>query len=144
MPFPAHIKLSSFTFSRYPAWGDVYWYDFGTPRAQQHTMAEPHLAVVVSDTKVTLRGTVLIIPLSGAEHHQPGYRFHVLIKKSDCPQLDKDSIVKVDQVYCVPTQPGLPDQYYLTHLDKKIMTQIYEPLLRVLGVNYLVDDKSAG
>jgi hypothetical protein len=28
-------------------------------------MAEPHLALVVSDTKIMLRGTVLVVPLSG-------------------------------------------------------------------------------
>jgi len=137
MPFPSHVRFSDFTYRRYPRWGDVYWYDFGIPRAQQHTMAEPHLAVVVSDTAITLRGTILICPLSGAEHRKEGYLFHVLITRAECPRLDKDSIVKVDQIYCVPTQPGLPDQYYLTQLDKKTMARIYEPLLRVLGVQYV-------
>jgi mRNA-degrading endonuclease toxin of MazEF toxin-antitoxin module len=101
-------------------------------------MAEPHLAIVVSDTRSTLKGTVLLVPLSGAEHRKPGYLFHVLIEKAECPKLDKDSIAKVDQMYCVPTSPGLPDQYHLTHLDKKIMARIYEPLLRVLGVHFLI------
>lgn len=138
MPFPYHIRVADFEFRRYPRWGDVYWYDFGMPRAQQHTMAEPHLAVVVSDTTVTLKGTVLIIPLSGVEHRKPGYDFHVLITRSECPSLDKDSVVKVDQVYCVPVNPGLPDQYHLTQLDKKIMARIYEPLLKVLGIRYVL------
>lgn len=138
MPFPFHIRPIDFTFDRYPQWGDVYWYDFGTPRAQQHTMAEPHLAIIVSDTRNTLRGTVLLVPLSGAEHRKPEYQFHVLIEKAECPKLDKDSIAKVDQIYCVPTKPGLPDQYYLTQLNKRTMARMYEPLLRVLGVHYLV------
>ncbi|MCG3208347.1 MAG: hypothetical protein FOGNACKC_01950 [Anaerolineae bacterium] len=138
MPFPFHIKITSFTFNRYPQWGDIYWYDFGTPRAQQHTMAEPHLAVIISDTKATLKGTVILVPLSGAEHRRAGYLFHVPVTKQECPRLDKDSMVKVDQIYCVPVKPGLPDQYYLTRLDKKIMARIYEPLLRALGVQYLI------
>ncbi len=137
MPFPTHIRLVDFTFERYPKWGDIYWYDFGAPRAQQHTMAEPHLAIIVSNTRVTLRGTVLIVPLSGAEHRKDGYDFHVLIKRSECSRLDKDSIAKVDQIYCVPTN-RLPDQYYLTHLDKKTMARLYEPLLIVLGVPFLI------
>jgi mRNA-degrading endonuclease toxin of MazEF toxin-antitoxin module len=61
-------------------------------------MAEPHLAVVVSDPSVTLKGTVLIVPLSGAEHRRAGYEFHVPISRADCPQLDKDSVAKVDQI----------------------------------------------
>jgi mRNA-degrading endonuclease toxin of MazEF toxin-antitoxin module len=138
MSFPTHVRLADFTFGRYPQWGDVYWYDFGIPRAQQHTMAEPHLAVIVSDTAVTLRGTVLLIPLSGAEHQKKGYGFHVPITQAEYPKLDKDSIVKVDQIYCVPVHPGLPDQYYLTSLGKKTMARIYEPLLEVLGVPYLI------
>jgi mRNA-degrading endonuclease toxin of MazEF toxin-antitoxin module len=138
MPFPYHIRQLDFTYQSPLRWGNVYWYDFGIPRAEQHTMAEPHLAVVVSDTKITLKGTVLIISLSGAEHRKAGYPFHVLIPKAECPRLDKDSIVKVDHVYCVPNQ-GLPDQYFLTRLDKKIMARIYEPLLKVLGVPYVLD-----
>lgn len=138
MPFPHRVRFTDYRFDRVPQWGDVYWYDFGMPRAQQHTMAEPHLAIIVSDTKATLRGTVLLVPLSGAEHRKEGYQFHVLIAKAECPELDKDSIAKVDQIYCVPTRPGLPDQYYLTHLSKKLMARIYEPLLKVLGVHYLV------
>jgi len=85
MPFPAHVRFADFAFDRYPRWGDVYWYDFGMPRAQQHTMAEPHLAIVVSDTNTTLKGTVLLVPLSGAEHRKEGYQFHVLITKANVP-----------------------------------------------------------
>jgi len=142
MPFPAHIRLADFTLNRCPQWGDIYWYDFGIPRAEQHTMAEPHLALIVSDTQVTLRGTVLIVPLSGAENQRKGYAFHVLIRQTECPQLDKDSIAKVDQIYCVPAN-RLPDQYYLTHLDKRIMARLYEPLLRVLGLPHLLGQGSS-
>ena len=101
-------------------------------------MAEPHLAVVVSDTASTLKGTVLIVPLSGAEHRRPGYLFHVLITKAECSALDKDSIAKVDQIYCVPTRPGLPDQYHLTRLSRGVMKRLYEPMLRALGVNFVL------
>jgi len=139
MPFPYHIREEDFRYDRYPRWGELYWYDFGVRRAEQHTMAEPHLALVVSDTKITLRGTVLIVPLSGAEHRREGYGFHILLKRTECPRLDKDSIVKVDQIYCAPTRPGLPDQYYLTRLDKKTMARIYEPLLKMLGLPYVLE-----
>ena len=101
-------------------------------------MAEPHLAVVVSDTASTLKGTVLIVPLSGAEHRRPGYIFHVLITKAECSALDKDSIAKVDQIYCEPTRPGLPDQYHLTRLSRGVMKRLYEPMLRALGVNFIL------
>ena len=138
MPFPDHVRTTDFTFDSYPRWGDIYWYDFGMPRALQHTMAEPHLAIIISDTAATLKGTVLVCPLSGAEHRRPGYLFHVLLSRADCADLDKDTIVKVDQIYCVPVRPGLPDQYYVTRLGKRSMARVYEPLLRALGVNYLV------
>jgi mRNA-degrading endonuclease toxin of MazEF toxin-antitoxin module len=138
MPFPDRYRPEDFKFARYPRWGELYWYDFGVRRAEQHTMAEPHLALVVSDTKIMLRGTVLVVPLSGAEHQCAGYPFQILLKQSECPRLDKDSIIKVDQIYCVPAR-SLPDQYYLTRLDKKIMARIYEPLLKVLGVPYVLE-----
>ncbi len=102
-------------------------------------MADPHLAIVVSNTEETLRGTVMIVPVSGAEHARQGYLYHVPLRRSECPGLEKDSIVKVDQIYCVPTRPGLPDQYYLARLSRETMRRLYEPLLRALGVNYLVN-----
>ena len=138
MPFPHHISFSQFTYERAIKWGDVFWYDFGSPRAEQHTTAEPHLAVVVNDTDITLPGLLLIIPLSGAEHRRAGYPFHVVIKQAECPKLDKDSIAKVDHIYCVPRKPGLPDQYHLTTLNKKLMIRIYEPLVDVLGFKYVM------
>lgn len=101
-------------------------------------MAEPHLAVVVSSPAITLKGTVLIVPLSGAEHRRKGYAFHVLVTRRECPKLDKDSIVKVDQIYCVTVKPGLPDQYYLTTFSMEIMRHIYEQMLRVLNVDQIV------
>jgi mRNA-degrading endonuclease toxin of MazEF toxin-antitoxin module len=140
MPFPYYIiRPSSFTFQRYPRWADVYWFDFGAVRSSQdRTMAEPHLAVVVSNPAITLKGTVLIVPLSGAEHRKQGYAFHVLVTRRECPKLDKDSIVKVDQIYCVTVKPGLPDQYYLTTFSTEIMRRIYEQVLRVLNVDQIV------
>ncbi len=139
MPFPYHILPKDFTFNRYPSWGDVYWFDFGTARSNQdRTLAEPHLAVVVSNTKITLKGTVLIVPLSGAEHRKPNYLPQVLVTKSECQRLDKDSIVKTDQVYCVTVKMGLPDQYYLATFNLSIMKRIYEQLLRVLNLDELI------
>lgn len=143
MPFPVNVLPRSYIFERLPRWADVYWYDFGIPRAQQHTMADPHLAIVVSDPAITLRGTVLVVPLSGAEHRRQGYEFHVPITRAEVPRLDKDSIAQVDQIYCIPTRPGLPDQYYLTHLERTIMKRVYEAMLRALGVNYLIKSGSS-
>ncbi len=144
MPFPYHILPRDFTFDRYPRWGDVYWFDFGAARSNQdRTMAEPHLAVVINNTELTLRGTVLILPLSGAEHRKPNYTPHVIITRRECPKLDKDSIAKTDQIYCVSVQTGLPDQYFLTHLSPQIMQRIYERLLRVLNFDQIVKTRSA-
>jgi mRNA-degrading endonuclease toxin of MazEF toxin-antitoxin module len=139
MPFPYHIRPSSFTFQRYPRWADVYWFDFGATRSSQDkTMAEPHLAVVVSNPTITLKGTILIVPLSDAKNRRNGYAFHVLVTRRECPKLDKDSIVKVDQIYCVTVNPGLPDQYHLTTFSMEIMARIYEQMLRVLNVDQIV------
>lgn len=123
MPFPVHIPLTSLTFERYPGWGDVYWCDFGSPRSYQQSIVEPHLAVVISETKFTLPGTVLLIPMSGAEHRREAYPFHVLVQKTECRKLDKDSIVKVDQILCMSPKPHLPDQYYVTKFNKKVMAR---------------------
>jgi mRNA-degrading endonuclease toxin of MazEF toxin-antitoxin module len=136
MPFPYDLLPKHYTFDRYPSWSDVYWHDFGSIRSNQdHTMADPHPAVVISNTRITLKGTVLIVPLSGAEHQKTNYAPHVLVTKRECPKLDKDSIVKTDQVYCVNVSTSLPDQYYITSFDVKIMRRVYEQLVRVIHLD---------
>jgi len=134
MPFPVHIPSHALTYERYPKWGDVYWCDFGAPQSSQHSMADPHLALVISETRFTRAGTILLIPMSGAEHRKEGYLFHVLVEKKECQKLDKDTIVIVDQILCMSHKPFLPDQYYVTTFNKEVMTRIIEPLLKVLGV----------
>lgn len=133
MPFPILLPREM-TYNRTPRWSDVYWFDFGHARSNyDKSIAEPHLAIIVSNTRITLPGTALIVPMSGAEHKKPSYPFHVLIKKDEYPKFEKDGIAKVDQVYCVSTTE-LPDQYYLTTLKKDTIRPVYEQLLRVLNV----------
>lgn len=136
MPFQ-HVPRSRQTFKRTPDWGDVYWFDFGYPVSGQKSFAGVHPALVVTDSKLILRGTTQIIPLSGIENKRQGYGFHVEISKEECPFLDKDSIAKVDQIYCVLTN-NLPDQYYVGVMLPVTMRRIYAQLLRALGADKLI------
>lgn len=133
MPFQV-VPKDRWTMRRTPNWGDVYWFDFGYPVSGQRSFAGFHPALVVVDSSRILKGTIQIVPLSGKEHQQVGYAFHVSVMKAECPFLDKDSIVKVDQMYCVPTNE-LPDQYLLGAMPLPIMKRIYVSLLKVLGVD---------
>lgn len=132
MPFPQDAPRSKFTFRREKEWGQLYWFDFGRATSGQRTFAQPHLALIVSDPKVSLRGTVLIVPLTDAEHKRSGYEFHVDISKAECPELDKDSVAKVDQIYCVEER-HMPDQYFTGTVPRSAMKKIYSKLLKVLG-----------
>lgn len=136
MTFP-RIPRKSWTFRRNPKWGDVYWFDFSFPVSGQQSIAYQHPALVVSKTELILPGTLEIIPLPGAEHARSGYAFHVAVTKVECPFLDKDSIVKVDQIFCVLTNP-LPDQCYIGTFPMNIMRRVYNPLLKTLGVENLI------
>lgn len=132
MPFP-RIRRSEFTFRTKKQWGQVYWFDFGEPVSGQRTFAEPHPALIISDPTVTLPGTVLIIPITGAEHKLQGYEFHVDVSKDDCyPELDKASVAKVDQIYCVEERL-LPDQYSIGTLNRGAMKRIYSKILKTLN-----------
>ena len=138
MPFP-YVRFSDFRYEKQIQWGDVYWFDFGAVRSNQdRTMADAHLAIVVSNPMITLKGAVLLMPLSGAAHRMKQYQFHVLITKQECPKLDKDSFAQADRVYCVTDKNNLPDQYYLTHLNAAIMKRVYDQLLRVLNVEQMM------
>lgn len=132
MPFPKDILPSKFTYQRTKEWGQLYWFDFGEAVSGQVTFAEPHPALIVSNPKITLPGTVLIIPLTGIEHRRPGYEFHVEITKRECLELDKDSIAKVDMVYCVESKL-MPDQYFIGVVPRTVMKKIYPKLLKVLA-----------
>ena len=132
MPFPKEIPHSKFTYQRTKEWGQLYWFDFGEVISGQLTFAEPHPALIIGNPKITLPGTVIIIPLTGIEHKRPGYEFHVEVTKKECPGLDKDSIAKVDQIYCVENKL-VPDQYFIGALPRTVMKRIYPKLLKVLA-----------
>ena len=102
------------------------------PSSGQRTFAEQHPALIISNPSITLRGTVLIIPVTGAGHRRAGYEFHVEIPKLECPELDKDSVAKVDQIYCVEDRL-IPDQYFIGRLEPDTMKRIYAKLLKVLN-----------
>jgi mRNA-degrading endonuclease toxin of MazEF toxin-antitoxin module len=140
MPFPKHIKRHEFTYRFKKQWGQLYWFDFGEAPSEQRTFAEVHPALIVSDPTITLPGTVLILPITGAEHKRRGYEFHVDVTTEECPELDKDSIAKVDQIYCVPDQL-LPDQYFIGKLRPATMRKIYAKLLKVLGMPNFIKDE---
>lgn len=54
--------------------------------------------------------------------------------------MDKDSIVKVDQIYCVEDRL-LPDQYYIGKLLEPLMRKVYSKLLKVLNFDIFVVSK---
>lgn len=133
MPFQK-VPRNQWTFKRNLNWGDVYWFDFGQPGSGQKASAYVHPALIVADCSIILPGTTQIIPISGSENKRPGYQFHVQITKEEGPFLDKDSIVKVDQIYCVHISEFC-DQYFMGTMPLQIMRRIYAQLLRVLGVD---------
>jgi len=137
MPFPSHIRRHEFTYRIKKEWGQLYWFDFGAPSSGQRTFAEQHPALIISNPHITLRGTVLIIPVTGAKRRRPGYEFHVEITKAECPELDKDSVAKVDQIYCVEDRL-IPDQYFICGLELDTMRRIYAKLLRALNFDKLL------
>lgn len=137
MPFPHHIRRHEFTYRIKKEWSQLYWFNFGVPSSGQRTFAEQHPALIISNPSITLRGTVLIIPVTGAEHRRPGYEFHVEIPKLECPELDKDSVAKVDQIYCVEDRE-MPDQYFIGKLEPDTMRRIYAKLLKALNFDRLL------
>lgn len=124
-------------FRRRPDWGDVYWFDLGSPVSGQKSFAGVHPVLVVANCKAILPGTTEVLPLSGSENKRAGYDFHVEITTQECPFLDKNSIVKVDQIYCILTSE-LPDQYYMGTMPTVVIKKVYAQLLRVLGMDKLV------
>lgn len=132
MPFP-NYSLNRGRRTREVRWGDVYWYDFGNPISNQYTIGFPRPALVLSDCRRVLRRTVTVAPISGLEHRKPNYTFHVPIEVSDYPALEKDSIVKIDQLYCI-NRDDLIDEHYITTITPQTMRQIYAQL--VLSLNF--------
>jgi mRNA-degrading endonuclease toxin of MazEF toxin-antitoxin module len=130
MPFPNH-PLGQGSHVRTVSWGDVYWFDFGRPVSNQYTVGGPRPALVLSDCQRVLRRTVTVTPISGLEHRKTRYAFHVPVLKRDYPALDKDSIVKIDQLYCI-NRDALIDEHYITTLSPQTLINIYAQLVRAL------------
>ena len=132
MLVPKQIKASQFTYRIKKQWGQIYWFDFGEASSGQRTFAEVHPALIISNPQRTLPGTVLITPFTGFEHKRPNYEFHVDIPKAECPELDKDSVFKIDQIFCVEDRL-LPDQYYIGELPELLLRKVYSKLIKVLN-----------
>ncbi|MEK7216541.1 MAG: type II toxin-antitoxin system PemK/MazF family toxin, partial [Chloroflexota bacterium] len=86
----------------------------------------------VSDPVTQVGKTLVVVPLTGAENAQPGYDYHVLITKAECPPLDKDSVAKADQLYTIE-RDDLIDQYYIGRLGAKVMRRLYQQLANSLN-----------
>lgn len=130
MPFPNH-PLAQGHHTRAVSWGDVYWFDFGRPLSNQYTVAKARPALVLSDCRSVLRRTVTVAPLSGLEHRKPNYAFHVPVLVADYSALEKDPIVKIDQLYCI-NRDDLIDEHYITTFTPQTMRVIYAQLVRAL------------
>ena len=136
MPRPI-IPREEYTFHRTLRWGDVYWYDFEL-RNSAHTIQDWHPTLVLqNDVGNRFSPTTIITPLTSAENANPNARLrlsvrrmlptHCLILKSEYPELDNDSIVKLEQIFTIE-RSDLADQLFITRFRKETMRRIYEKL----------------
>ena len=108
-------------------WGDVYWYDFEL-RNSAHTIQDWHPTLVLqNDVGNRFSPTTIITPLTSAENIRRMLPTHCLILKSEYPELDNDSIVKLEQIFTIE-RSDLADQLFITRFRKETMRRIYEKL----------------
>lgn len=133
MPRP-NVPPKDRTTLRTIRWGEVYWYYFGQAKAGEHTIKDWHPALILqNDTGNKYSPTTIITPLTGAEHVQRLLPTHCLARKTDYPALDKDSIVKLEQIFTIE-RSDLADQFYITRFSKETMREIYRKL--VISLNF--------
>ncbi len=126
MPHPM-IPREEYIVSRTLRWGDVYWYDFG-PRTAIHTIQNWHPALILqNDMGNRFSPTTIITPLTSAENVHRMLPTHCLIQKSEYPELDNDSIVKLEQIFTIE-RSELADQLFITRFRQATMRRIYEKL----------------
>lgn len=135
-PFP-NFTISAGNYARSIVWGDVYWFHFGFAGSNQYTIAGPRPCVIVSDVDTLVGRTVVVCPITGAEHVISGYDYHVRIDKCEFNQLDKDSIVKVDHLYNIDRH-NLIDEHYIGTLPLGIMNRIYLQMLHALNIQKIL------
>jgi len=131
MPFP-NVPLHQGTRNRSVHWADLYWFDFGAPASNQYTIAGPRPCLVLSNVATIHGSTLVVSPLTGAEHAIPTYSYHVLVTTSECPALDKDSVVKIDHLYNIH-RADLIDQHYIATLPDTVMRRVYLQLANALN-----------
>jgi len=126
MPHPI-IPSEEYITHRTLRWGDVYWYDFGLKNSA-HTIQDWHPALVLqNDIGNRFSPTTIITPLTSAENGRRMLPTHCLIQKLEYPELDNDSIVKLEQIFTIE-RSDLADQLFITHFRKATMRRIYEKL----------------
>ncbi|HID29936.1 MAG TPA: type II toxin-antitoxin system PemK/MazF family toxin [Desulfobacterales bacterium] len=115
-------------------WGEVYWYYFGKVEADEHTIKDWHPALILqNDMGNRYSPTTIVTPLTGAEKVKRLLPTHCLIRKADYPKLDKDSVVKLEQIFTIE-RAALADQFYITRFSKETMREIYRRL--VVSLNF--------
>jgi mRNA interferase MazF len=135
MPCPI-IPREEYTFHRTLRWGDIYWYDFGL-RNSTHTIQDWHPTLVLqNDIGNRFSPTTIITPLTSAENVRRMLPTHCLIQKSEHPELDNDSIVKLEQIFTIE-RDSLADQLFITRFRKATMRKIYEKLMISLNFGAL-------
>jgi mRNA interferase MazF len=132
MPHP-DLPPESLTFERTLLWGDVYWYNFGSVREDEHTIKEWRPVLILqNDVGNRFSLTTIVTPLTGAENVKRMLPTHYLVRKADYPALDKDSVVKLEQIFTIE-RASLADQFYLTHFNLRTMSEIYRRLMMSLN-----------
>jgi mRNA interferase MazF len=130
------LPPEALTFERTLLWGDVYWYNFGSVREDEHTIKEWRPVLILqNDVGNRCSPTTIVTPLTGVENIRRMLPTHYLVRKADYPALDKDSVVKLEQIFTIE-RASLADQFYLTHFSLRTMREIYRKLM--ISLNFAV------
>jgi|SRR5699024_7524833 len=114
-----------------PGQRSVYWVNFGEnigfELSDQVKDEKMHMGVVLSKGKINGRGTSIVAPITSGpcRRNMKILDYHLLLEKAKYDFLNKDCVIKLDQMRCVSTErigrkKGFIDDDDWQKIEKKV------------------------
>jgi len=132
------------TFNRIPKIGDIYAVNFNWFTSHsEHLVKGVHLLLVLQTPELNKSPLRVCVPLTSLKEKHLNtegklkYPMHYLLRKDDYSFLEKDTIVKCEQIITIEWRKFLPDQNYCGTIKRGDLLEITMKMAKVIGIEYI-------
>lgn len=113
------------TISGFPLQKHIYWIEFGENIGYE--LSEKHPGLIISANHYNKTGTVIVAPISSGKIRRDRHilQCQYILFKYNYPRLEKDSLIKLDQMRVISVSRVLNEMCYIDSDDwKRISSRI--------------------